>query len=152
MFYYRDDWLSLVDFKLCDAANKDYRYVDNLGNDITHIYSYNKVMSIEDMEGISELLNKSNWLVLAWYFGPEATAKFGLKNFEILERLPMHSTGKENFTVFVYYKTKKLQSKSEPKTTSRAPVEKLVDASESKDTLSVASGKKRRRSSTREQV
>jgi len=65
-------------------------------------------MSVKNMEQISASLNKSNWLVLAWYFGPEATAKFGLKNFEILDRMSMHSTGKENFTVFVYYKTKKL--------------------------------------------
>jgi HD superfamily phosphohydrolase YqeK len=101
------NWTDLVDFQLCDAAKTDYTYVDSHGRDITHIYSYNKVMSQSDMEGISAILNRSNWLVLAWYFGPEATAKFGLENFEVLERMPMHSTGKENFTVFVYFKTKK---------------------------------------------
>lgn len=103
-------------------------------------------MSAEDMEGISQLLNKSNWLILAWYFGPEATAKFGLKNFQMIHKISMNSTGKEHFTVFVYCKVKKLHSKQ-----ARAPVDKCDDMSESRDNISVASGRKRRRSSTREQ-
>ena len=138
---YKDNWLELVDFRLCDAAKPEERYVDNNGRDITHIYSYNKVMGKESMEGISSILNRTNWKILAWYFGPEASAKFGLKNFSILDRMPMHSTGKENFTVFIYYNTRK-HSINKAK-----PVEIVNDKSESKDCVSPKSnrgtGKKR---------
>jgi len=44
--FYTDSWVDLVDFSVCDAAKPDQSYVDDLGLDITHIYSYNKVMSI----------------------------------------------------------------------------------------------------------
>ena len=64
-------------------------------------------MGKDSMEGISSFLNRTNWKILAWYFGPKASAKFGLKNFSILDKMPMHSTGKENFTVFIYYNTMK---------------------------------------------
>ena len=48
--FYRDDWTDLVDFKCDDAADGNFLYVDNDGQDITHIYSYNKVMSVKNME------------------------------------------------------------------------------------------------------
>ena len=67
---YTDDWVDLVNFRVCDAAKPDEKYVDDLGNDITHIYSYNKVMSFEDREGIAKILNRTNYKVLAWYFNP----------------------------------------------------------------------------------
>ena len=43
---------------------------------------------------------------MAWYFGPEKTKQDGLKNFELLYKSPMQSTGNEKFTCYVYYKTK----------------------------------------------
>lgn len=138
---FKDQWLELVDFRLCDAAKPEERYVDNYGRDITHIYSYNKVMGKDSMEGISSILNRTNWKILAWYFGPEASAKFGLKNFSILDRMPMHSTGKENFTVFIYFNTRKHSL------TKAKPIEFLNDRSDSKDCVSQKSnrgtGKKR---------
>lgn len=88
--------------------------------------------------------------MLAWYFGPEATAKFGLKNFEILDRMSMHSTGKENFTVFIYYKTKKLAKPEVLKTAQTAASEKTNEMPELKDTISQHSAAKRKRT-TREQ-
>ena len=42
--------------------------------DITHIYSYNKVMSFADRKDISKILNKTNFKLLAWYFGPRESA------------------------------------------------------------------------------
>ena len=42
---------------MCDAAKPDQSYVDDDGKDITHIYSYNKVMSEEDRAGIAKILN-----------------------------------------------------------------------------------------------
>lgn len=67
-----------MSFRIADAANTDTKYVDDTGKDITHIYSYNKVMSQPDMEGICKILNRTGWLVLAWYFDPKKTEKFGL--------------------------------------------------------------------------
>ena len=43
---YSNSWVDLVNFRVCDAAKPDENYVDDNGNDITHIYSYNKVMSL----------------------------------------------------------------------------------------------------------
>lgn len=38
-------------------------------------------MSTKDREGICHILNKTNFRVLAWYFGPDDTRKAGLTNF-----------------------------------------------------------------------
>ena len=71
----------------------------------THIYSYNKVMSAEDRAGIAKILNKTNYRILAWYFNPTETERSGLRDFLCLGRMPMHSTGGERFTVYVYFRT-----------------------------------------------
>ena len=68
--FYSDEWVDLVDFRLCDAAKPEERYIDNEDKDITHIYSYNKVMSVKDLMGIADILNRTNYRVLAWYFNP----------------------------------------------------------------------------------
>jgi len=94
----------LTTFNLIDAAKGIKSYVDSKGKDITHIYSYNKVMSVSDREGICKILNKTNFRVLAWYFGPEDTKKSGLVNFRFIKRIPMQSTGSEKFSVFIYIK------------------------------------------------
>jgi hypothetical protein len=49
---YSNEWISLVYFQLVDAAKHLKSYVDCGARDITHIYSYNKVMSRKDTEGI----------------------------------------------------------------------------------------------------
>ena len=79
--------------------------MDSEGNDITHIYSYNKVMSIEDRKDISKILNRTNFKLMAWYFGPRDSASCGLKRVKCAFKMPMQSTGKQKFTVYVYYKT-----------------------------------------------
>ena len=102
--YKADKWVELTNFTLIDAAKGLDRYVDSKGKDITHIYSYNKVMSVNDREGICRILNKTKWRVLAWYFGPEDTKKSGLNNFRFVKRMPMQSTGGEKFSAFIYIK------------------------------------------------
>lgn len=104
--YYRSDWIERTDFEICDAAKKLDKYAFTDGTDFTHIYSYNKVMSKKDCLGISEILNRTNFRILAWYFGPDKTRQTGLKHFELIHQEPMQSTGKEKFTVYVYIKTK----------------------------------------------
>ncbi len=94
----------MVTFEIVDAAKGTKRYVDSKGKDITHIYSYNKVMSVNDREAICKILNKTDYRVLAWYFGPDDTKKSGLTNFRFVKRIPMQSTGAEKFSVFIYIK------------------------------------------------
>jgi hypothetical protein len=153
------DWTKLVEFQVVDAAKDTSAYVDKEGRHFTHVYSYNKVMSPSDMEGICKILNRTEWLVLAWYFGPEATSKFGLVDFEELDKFPMHSTGKENFTVFVYFKTKsaakadpkraksvmKHEIKSVRKAFKSTPKEPTTPARERRNTRLASSDKKERR-------
>ena len=69
------------------------------------MYSYNKVMSREDRSGIARILNKTNYRILAWYFDPKETTKCGLRDFKMLGKMSMQSTGDECFTVYVYFKT-----------------------------------------------
>ena len=102
---YNHDWIDLVSFRLCDAAKPQESYVDDSERCFTHVYSYNKVMSEADIAGISKILNKTNYRILAWYFDPEKTAKSGLRDFKELGRMPMSSTGSEKFTVYVYFRT-----------------------------------------------
>jgi hypothetical protein len=63
-------------------------------------------MSKKDCTGISGILNRTNFRILAWYFNPDKTRQTGLKHFELIHQEPMQSTGKEKFTVYVYIKTK----------------------------------------------
>ncbi len=102
---FRPNWFERVEFEICDAAKYLEKYVDDEGKDFTHIYSYNKVMSLKDCYGISSILNRTNFRILAWYFGPEKCRQSGLKHFRLVHQEPMQSTGKEKFTVYVYVKT-----------------------------------------------
>ena len=96
--HYTNEWHELVSFEMCDAAKPNQKYVnERSGEDISHIYSYNKVMSKTDCQGICEILNRTNFKILAWYYGPKDTESFGLKNFELLCKMPMASTGAEKF-------------------------------------------------------
>ena len=113
MAHYHEDWYSCVNFKFEDAAQQSDKYVDSEGKDITHIYSYNKVMSIQDRRDISKILNRTNFKLMAWYFGPRDSAASGLKRFRLAYKMPMQSTGKQKFTVYVYYKTE-LYNPDEP--------------------------------------
>lgn len=81
---FRPDWIDRVEFEICDAAKYLEKYVDTEGKDFTHIYSYNKVMSHKDRLGISAILNRTNFRLLAWYFGPEKTRNSGLKHFRLV--------------------------------------------------------------------
>lgn len=72
---------------------------------MTHIYSYNKIMSKNDRRCISKILNKTNFKLMAWYFSPRESAQCGLKRVKMCYKMPMQSTGKEKFTVYVYVKT-----------------------------------------------
>lgn len=103
--FYTDEWIDLVNFRVCDAAKPEESYTDDNKRCITHIYSYNKVMSVEDRAGIAKILNKTNYRILAWYFNPAETERSGLRDFQCLGRMPMHSTGGERFTVYVYFRT-----------------------------------------------
>jgi len=80
--------------------------LDQNGKHFSHIYSYNKVMSIDDRRGISKILNRTNFRLMAWYFSPRESAMTGLKNVKLAHKMPMQSTGREKFTVYLFFKTR----------------------------------------------
>jgi hypothetical protein len=106
----------LVEFQQVDAAKFKKSYTDADGKDITHIYSYNKVMSPEDAKSICETLNRTDFRVLAWYMSPENSKKAGLKNVQHVHTLPMQSTGQEKFSAFFYIKDRPSEPETKPET------------------------------------
>ena len=43
---------------------------------------------------------------MAWYFSPRDSANCGLKSVKLAHKMPMQSTGREKFTVYIYFKTR----------------------------------------------
>ena len=62
-------------------------------------------MSKHDRKRIAQTLNRTNFKILAWYFTPVETRRCGLRDVVPMGRMRMQSTGKENFTCYVYLKT-----------------------------------------------
>ena len=91
--FYRHNWHDCVSFNLCDAAQDVEKYLDSFGNDITHIYSYNKIMTIPDHKKIAETLNRTNFKILGWYIGPSDSWRAGLRRVKLVHKMPMQSTG-----------------------------------------------------------
>lgn len=107
MNYLPCKWVDLCEFSVVDAAAKNQRYQDNAGKDITHIYSYNLVMSQSDIQSICQILNRTAYRVLAWYKNQDETAKAGLTNYTFLTSIPMPTTGGQSFSVYIYLKNQK---------------------------------------------
>ncbi len=97
---------------LCNDATKynDYHYdppfdaKKETKHPFTHIYSYNKLMGDTCKEKICEILNNSDWKVLAWYTNEKQTRESGLENFKFIASFPMTSTGNQRFSCYVYIK------------------------------------------------
>jgi SAM-dependent methyltransferase len=97
---------------LCNDATKysDYHYdppfdaKKEMKHPFTHIYSYNKLMGDTCKEKICEILNNSDWKVLAWYTNEKQTRESGLENFKFIASFPMTSTGNQKFSCYVYIK------------------------------------------------
>ena len=97
---------------LCNDATKydDYHYnppfdtKKEIKHPFTHIYSYNKLMGDTCKEKICEILNNSDWKVLAWYTNERQTRESGLENFKFVASFPMTSTGNQKFCCYVYIK------------------------------------------------
>mmetsp|Transcript_13917 Transcript_13917/g.21692 ORF Transcript_13917/g.21692 Transcript_13917/m.21692 type:complete len:93 (+) Transcript_13917:1286-1564(+) len=87
-------WCECLSFEVCNAAKPAYKYEDSYGDDFSHIYSYNKVMSLKDRRQIAKILNKTNFKLMAWYFNPKESAQCGLKKVKLAFQMPMQSTGK----------------------------------------------------------
>ena len=98
---------------LCNDATKydDYHYnppfdsKKEIKHPFTHIYSYNKLMGDTCKEKVCEILNNSDWKVLAWYTNERQTRESGLENFQFVASFPMTSTGNQKFSCYVYIKT-----------------------------------------------
>jgi len=62
-------------------------------------------MSEEDRRAMAKIMNRTNFKLMSWYFNPRESASSGLKRVKLAFKMPMHTTGKEKFTVFTYFKT-----------------------------------------------
>ena len=97
---------------LCHDATKydDYHYnppfdsKKEIKHPFTHIYSYNKLMGDTCKEKVCEILNNSDWKVLAWYTNEKQTRESGLENFKFVASFPMTSTGNQKFSCYIYIK------------------------------------------------
>ena len=103
--HYDYNWIDRVTFDVSDAE-KILSYYISPGKAFTHIYSYNKIMGEETLCAICSALNCTDYRVLAWYFDEKETEKFGLRNFKLVHKMPMPSTGKECFTCYIFIKLK----------------------------------------------
>lgn len=92
-----------TEFELIDAGKVEEPYtikvdLENFSPDaekehISHIYSYNKVMTIESLEGIAKCLNMTDFKILAWYLNPAKTYSVGVRHVKLLFKKSMRSTG-----------------------------------------------------------
>ena len=62
-------------------------------------------MGYDCLRGIAKALNNTNFKVLAWYKNEKETYDCGVRNIRFLMKKPMKSTGKQNFSVYFYFKT-----------------------------------------------
>lgn len=104
-FTYDENWWSKISFE-CHDATKYKSFTNEKNEHFTHIYTYNKIMGEECSSKIAKILNKTNFLVLAWYLTPKQSEKAGLKNVLYLCSFPMHTTSTEKFNVYIYIKTR----------------------------------------------
>lgn len=68
-------WYRKVQFEQWDAGKAD-RIQMLKGDrmvDVTHVYSYNKVMGKDCLIGIGKALNNTNFKILAWYVNEKST-------------------------------------------------------------------------------
>eukprot|EP00826_Nyctotherus_ovalis_P046422 TRINITY_DN5243_c0_g1_i3.p1 TRINITY_DN5243_c0_g1~~TRINITY_DN5243_c0_g1_i3.p1 ORF type:complete len:315 (+),score=64.25 TRINITY_DN5243_c0_g1_i3:84-1028(+) len=97
---FTNNWYERVTFERVDAT-KVKQYVNEKNKPYTHIYSYNKIMTKETMREICEILNRTEYKVLAWYFSEDKSRKYGLKDAILVHKMPMLSTGGEKFNVYI---------------------------------------------------
>lgn len=110
-YSFNENWADSdrLSFKAEDATKCKFYSVDKLNDKgeemhFTHIYAYNKLMSKECRGKIAQILNNTNYKVLAWYSNPLQTKNSGLRNFDFVCKFPMQSTSTEKFCVYVYVK------------------------------------------------
>lgn len=69
-------WYRKVTFQQCDAGKQPKIQMINNDNelvDVSHVYSYNKVMGKSCLVGIGKALNNTNFKILAWYVNEKTT-------------------------------------------------------------------------------
>ena len=107
---FNENWGEKVMFFQEDANIQREKYhtpeTSEKHSDYSHVYSYNKIMHRDTLVTICHALNNTDYKVLAWYFPPKYTYNCGLRNFKCIYKMPMHSTGKENFWVHFFIRVK----------------------------------------------
>lgn len=82
-------WVSKVFFECGNATDTEAFIHPVDDSSFTHIYSYNKLMSDNELKAISKILNKSDFKVLAWSKNQHQTEVSGLMDYEFIGQLPM---------------------------------------------------------------
>ena len=102
---YDENWWSLLSFE-CKCVSNFKNFINEKNEHFTHIYSSNKNIGKEGAITMAKILNKTNFLVLAWCLTPFESEIAGLENCFYLCCFPMlfHST--EKFNIYIYIKTK----------------------------------------------
>ncbi|CAI2366798.1 unnamed protein product [Moneuplotes crassus] len=120
-------WCTKCVFEQVDAGKVDKIVLNKLGRreDITHVYSYNKVMGKDCLAGIGRSLNNTNFKILSWYVNEKTTYRI-VKNVKLLFKMPMRSTGQEQFSVYVYFKTKSPENKMKEEEDYKVPSEEDI--------------------------
>lgn len=71
---------------------------------ITHIYAYDKVFEDKTLLAMAYILKKwKNWKKFASYKTKDEWLSYGLE-LELLDSVPMYTTGKQKFTCYIYEK------------------------------------------------
>eukprot|EP00741_Cyanophora_paradoxa_P012635 tig00020614_g12208.t1 len=87
-----------LDFELADAttrANFDH---------YTHIYMYDRIFYEDTYVKLCPKLEASSFRILISYREPSFLHKHGLIHIDLIHKISMRSTGKQNFTAYIYRK------------------------------------------------
>ena len=89
-------------------------------------------MSDDTKKAIAKICNKTNFKLLSWYMNPRESAQAGLKRVKLAFKMSMHTTGKENFSCFTYFKTE-LYDPENPWSDEESECEDFSDSEDSEE-------------------
>eukprot|EP00741_Cyanophora_paradoxa_P012624 tig00020614_g12197.t1 len=72
--------------------------------DYTHIYMYDRIFFEETYEKLCPKLEESDFSVLVSYRDTAFLRRFGLLHIDLIHKMSLRSTGRQNFTAYIYRK------------------------------------------------
>lgn len=74
----------------------------------THIFCYDYIFSQETHEAIFPNIEKSNFSIFVCFSAPKKMESFGCKQFELIHKMQLPTTGGQSFTAYFYRKQQDL--------------------------------------------